>query len=410
MEAPAREFSEPVTDSGPQWPNAAPVEVSLFDLLVAIALRRRLVLTVMGCTVLVGLILALVLPVRYKAESTILPPQESGAGAALMSQLSNLGVLSRNTMGLKNPSDLQVALLQSRTVEDAMVDRFHLMDQYHTHLRSTARYKLEKEVDIQDAAKDGLIHIIVSDPSAQRAAELANGYVEEFKKFSATLAVTEASQRRLFFEQQLEQAKDDLAKAEEDLKLTEQKTGVLQLDAQARSAITFAADLRAQIAAKQVEINAMRSYATGDNPQLQIAEQQLAGLQAQEAKLASGGSTPANAFVSKGSLQASSMEYIQKLRNVRYYETVFDLMARQYEIAKVDEAQEGAPVQVVDHAIVPDKHSFPPRTLIVLGSIFLGLVLGICWALLLKKLDEPTAKGHVEALKLALAKDARRAS
>lgn len=381
------------------------VEVSLLDLLITLTRKRRTVLVIAGCTTLVGLILALVLPVRYTAETTILPPRASASsGLGLMSQLGSLGALTGTGLGLKNPSDLQVALMQSRTVQDAMLDRFHLMDLYHLKFRSAARKKLEKAVDIENAAKDGLIHVSVTDASAQRAADLANGYVDEFKKFSATLAVTEASERRLFFEQQLQQAKDNLAKAEEDLKLTEQKTGVLQLDAQARSAIAFAADLRAQIAAKQVEINAMRSYATADNPQVQIAEQQLAGLEAQEAKLASSASSPANAFTSKGSLQQSSMEYIQKLRNVRYYETIFDLMARQYEVAKVDEARQGALVQVVDRAVVPDHHSSPKRTLIVLGSVVLGFLLGICWVLLTSKMEDPAISGQMAALKLALRK------
>lgn len=386
-------------------------EVSLFDLLVVIAQRRRLLAKIVGCATLLGIVISLLLPIRYTATTSILPPQQnSSVGAALMAQLGSmgsLGSLAGGSLGLKNPSDLQVALLKSRTIEDAMVDRFHLINLYHAKLRSAARKQLEGRVAIADGSKDGLIRISVTDASAQRAAEMANGYVDEFKKFTATLAVTEASQRRLFFEQQLGQAKDNLAKAEEDLQLTEQKTGVLQLDAQARSAIAFAADLRAQIAAKQVEINAMRSYATGDNPQLQIAEQQLAGLEAQEAKLASDSTNPANAFQSKGSLQASSVEYIQKMRNVRYYETIYDLMARQYEIAKVDEAREGSIVQVVDHAVVPDHRSFPMRTLIVLGFMLLGLLLGVCWVLLMKRLEDPLLESQMTALKQSLARNAQ---
>lgn len=390
-----------------RWVVPAEEEVSLLDLLTAFSRRRVRILQIAGCTILVGIILALILPVRYTATITILPPhQETSIGNALMSQLSglgSLGALAGGSLGLKNPNDLQVALLKSQTVEDAMVDRFHLMDLYHRKPRSAARKKFENEVEIDDGAKDGLITISVTDASPTRAADMANAYIDEFRKFTSTLAVTEASQRRLFFENQMVQAKNNLTQAEEDLKLTEQKTGLLQLDAQARSAITFAADLRAQIAAKQVEINAMHSYATGDNPQLQIAEQQLAGLQAQETKLASDATNPANAFLSKGNLQASSVEYIQKLRNVRYYETIFDLLARQYEIAKVDEARQGAIVQIVDHAQVPDRHSSPMRTLIVLGFAVLGLGLGFMWALASDSLERisrnPVEKIRLDALK-----------
>ncbi len=407
IDAPSHALNETQGEPDSRWVIPAEEEVSLLDLLIALAHRRVRMVQIIGCTTLVGIVLALVLPVRYTATITILPPQQnSSVGSTLMSQLGALGSLSSfagGTLGLKNPNDLQVALLKSRTVEDAMVDRFHLMDLYNRKLRSSAIKKFESEVAVGDGAKDGLIRISVTGSSPQRAADMANAYIDEFKKFPATLAVTEASQRRLFFENQMVQAKDNLTQAEEDLKLTEQKTGLLQLDAQARSAISFAADLRAQIAAKQVEINAMRSYATGDNPQLQIAEQQLAGLQAQEAKLASDATSPANVFLSKRSLQASSIEYIQKLRNVRYYETIFDLMARQYEIAKVDEARQGAIVQVVDHASVPDHHSSPLRTLIVLGFVLFGVVLSFIWALASESLNRisrnPAEKIRLDELK-----------
>src|SRR5579875_908259 len=237
MEAQTQYLTNPAYSPEPQETGPAMVEVSLLDLLITIVRGRRRIAVITGCVTLIGLILALVLPVRYTATTTILPPQKPDvSGAGIMAQFGALSSLAgASGLDLKNPSDLQVAMLQSRTVEDAMVDRFHLLDLYHTKLRSAARKHFEKAVDIEDAAKDGLIHISVTDRSPERAADMANGYVDEFKKFNATLAVTEASQRRLFFEQQLEQARDNLTKAEEDLKLTEQKTGVLQLDAQARS-------------------------------------------------------------------------------------------------------------------------------------------------------------------------------
>lgn len=383
-------------------------EISLLDLLIVIAQERWQIVKFAAYTTLAGVVLAFLLPIRYTASTSILPPQQgSSVGSALMAQLGSLGSiasLAGGSLGLKNPNDLQVALLKSVTVEDAMVDRFHLMDLYHMKRRSGARKKLEKNIDIDNGVKDGLIRISVTDSNPQRAADMANAYVDEFKKFSATLAVTEASQRRLFFEQQLGQAKDNLAKAEEDLKITEQKTGLIQLDAQARSAIELVADLRAQIAAKQVEINAMRSFATGENPQVQIAEQQLAGLQAQEEKMGAVSGSATDAFVPKGNLQASGIEYIQKLRDVKYYETIFDLLARQYEIAKVDEARQGAMIQVVDRAIVPDRRSSPMRTLIVLASLVFGIFLGVIWIFAVESIHR-ISKNPVEHSRLEVLKE-----
>jgi uncharacterized protein involved in exopolysaccharide biosynthesis len=232
---------------------------------------------------------------------------------------------------------------------------------------------------------------------------MANGYVEEFRKFSATLAVTEASQRRLFFEQQLTQARDNLAKAEEDLKRTEQKTGLIQLDTQTRATIQLIADIRAQVAAKEAQISAMRSFATGENSALQMAEQELAGLQVQQEKMGAASERTTNALIPKGNMQEAGIEYIRKLRDVKYYETMFDLLARQYEVARVDEAHQGATVQIVDRAIVPDHRSSPQRTLIVLGAAVFGLFFGIVWAFAAESLarisKDPTERLRLETLK-----------
>ena len=360
-------------------------EISLLGLLIVIVRRRRLIARIAFWVVVAAVIISLLLPQRFTATATIMPPQQNGSsGAALMAQFNSLGSvasLASGSLGLKNPNDLQVALMKSQTIEDAMVDRFHLLQLYHAKRKSEARTGLERATAIDSGLKDGLISIAVTDGNAQRAAEMANGYVDEYKKFSATLAVTEASQRRLFFEEQLRQAKDDLANAEEDLKRTEQKTGLIQLDSQNQAVIQSVAQLHGLIAAKEVEIRGMRSFATSDNPDLRKAEEELAGLQAQEQKMGATSDGSLNALlIPNGKLQESSLLYVRKLREVKYEQTIFDLLARQYEAAKIDEAREGALIQVVDRATVPDHRSSPKRTLIVLGAGVFGLLLGIGWA------------------------------
>jgi tyrosine-protein kinase Etk/Wzc len=406
-EVSARVLSQP--ERGVDSVSAVPSEeeISLLDILIVIVQYRRLILKIAAYTVVIGMIVSLLLPIRYTATTSILPPQQtSSTGSALMAQLgglSSVASLAGGSLGLKNPNDLQVAMLKSRTVEDAMLDRFHLVELFRVKQRSDARTKLEKVVDIENGAKDGLIRIAVTDRDPRRAAEMANGYVEEFKRLSANLAVTEASQRRLFFEQQLVQAKDNLANAEEDLKKTGLKTGLIQLDSQTRATIELVAELRGEIAAKEVQINAMRTFATGENPELQMAEQQLAGLRSQEEKMGAASEGASNALIPKGSMQEAGIEYIRKLRDVKYFETVFDLLARQYEIAKVDEARQGAVFQIVDRAIVPDKRSSPQRTLIVLGAAVFGLFLGFVWAFgregLTRLSNNPAEHSRLETLK-----------
>jgi uncharacterized protein involved in exopolysaccharide biosynthesis len=331
-------------------------------------------------------------------------------GAALASQLGNLGgmaALAGGSLGLKNPNDMYVAMFKSRTVEDAMVQHFGLMQEYRAKYLSDARKKFEGRATVDGSGKDGMIHISVEDRDPRHAADLANGYVDQFRLQSQHLAITEASQRRLFFEQQLEQAKDNLANAEEAMKETEQKTGVIQLDSQARALIESAASLRAQVAAKEVQIQGMRTYATGENAQLVEAQQELDSMRAQLAKLGgSEDSASGGLIVPKGQVPEASLEYIRKLRDVKYNETIFDILARQFEVAKLDEAKQGALIQVVDPAVPPERRSSPKRGLIVIVATAVGFFIGIFVALFqagfqcLK--NDPKASGKLGFLKREL--------
>lgn len=362
-------------------------EVSLLDLLIVLAERKRTVLWVTIGFAIVSIIVALVLPKQYTATVILLPPQQnSSLSAQLASQFSSLGGMAALAGGgsglLKNPNDMYVAMFKSRTVEDAMVQHFELMREYHKRYLSDARKKFEHYATVDGSGKDGLIHISVEDRDPNRAAELANGYVDQFRDLSRSLAFTEAQQRGLFFGKQLEEAKNNLADAEEAFAATEQKTGVIQLDSQARALIESAMALRAQIAAKEVQIQGMQTYATGENSQMVEAQQELESMRAQLAKLGGSEANPSGGLLpSKVQMTAAGMDYVRRLRDVKYYETIFEILARQFELAKLDEAKEGAIVQVVDPAAPPDKRSFPMRTLIVIGSTFLGFLVGIFAAL-----------------------------
>jgi uncharacterized protein involved in exopolysaccharide biosynthesis len=356
-------------------------ELSLLDLLIVLAERKSLILKVTGFFSLLAGITAIVLPSRYTATATLLPPaQNSSIASNFAAQLGNLGGLASaattGSLGLKSPNEMYVAMLKSRTVEDGMVQQYRLADEYHDRLASDAREDLERHVTVDGSGKDGLIRISVQDHDPTRAAELANGYVSQFRQLSDRLAITEASQRRLFFEQQLVQAKDNLAKAEEALKQTEQQTGILQLDSQARALIESAATLRAQITAKEVQITSLQTFATDQNAQLVQAQHELESLRAQLARLGGSESTDSGLLLPRGKVPQAGMEYVRKFRDTKYYETIFDILARQFEFAKLDEAKEGAPIQIVDVAIPPDKRSFPKRRIIVLSAALAGLVIG----------------------------------
>jgi tyrosine-protein kinase Etk/Wzc len=362
-------------------------EISILDLLIILARRKKLIFRITAAAAVLSAIISLLLPKQYTAQVTLLTPQQnSSSNAVLSSQLGGLGsmaALASGSLALKNPNDIYIGLLQSRTVEDALVQRFGLMQEYKARFMSSARKALESHSVLDGSNKDGLIHIRIQDRDPNRAAELANGYVEEYRKMSEHLAITEASQRRLFFGDQLEHAKEQLANAEEEQRKIAQKTGLIQLESQARALIETAAVLRAQVTAKEVQIKSLETFATGENSQLVQAQEELSTLRAELRKLVgTDESSEAGLIVPKGTVTAAGVEYVRRLRDVKYYETIFEILARQFELAKLDEAREGATIQVVDKAVPPDVRSFPNRELIVVGATAVGFFLGLAIALI----------------------------
>lgn len=365
-----------VSDTSPHAAANGPVPTWLR---IALKWKKLLAFTAAG-VVLLAWIAALLLPNRYTASVVLLPPQEdSASGLGLISQLSGMGAMmsAASGLGLKNPNEQQVALLKSRPVEDAIIERFHLQDLYRTKYLSSTRKRWEGATKTDSGLKDGLIRISVTDHDPKRSADLANGWVEEYKRFSATLAITAASQRRLFYEHEVGGAQQDLTRAEEEMKQTEQRTGVIDLEGQGRSMIASAAVLRGQLAAKQVEIKAMREFAAEGNPDLQRAQQEAAGMEAQLAQMdATSERATGDLVVPKGKATQTVLDYARAMRELKYRETVYELLLRQYEGARVDEAREGALIQVVETAVVPDRPNSLLEKVIVAAGIFFALPLG----------------------------------
>jgi len=360
-------------------------EISLLQLLIILAEKRGLILGVTAVFAIVSVTAAFLLPKWYTASARILPPQQSQSlASSFLSQLGGAGSLAAvagKDLGLKNPNDLYVSMLKSRTVADALVQRFQLQAVYGKDILSDVRKKLEKCSDITDT-RDGLIRISVQDRDPKRAAAMANDYVDQLRRMTAGLALTEAAQRRLFFDFQLQKAKESLAVAEQNLRETQQRTGLIQLDSQAKAIIESVASVRGQIAAKELALRSMRTYATDQNAGVVLAQQELAAMRQQLTKLErqqNAGS--GDLHIPTNQIPEVGLEYVRALREVKYNETIFEVLAKQYEIAKVDEAKQGSVIQVIDTAIEPDRHSWPIRWLLVLVSTtmgFLGSVLFVC--------------------------------
>ncbi len=365
--------------------------IDLLDVTLVLAARKRLILFSGLAVAIITALIVLFMPQTFTATATMLPPQKESSASALLGQLGGLASLmgggggAASALGLKNPDDLYIGLLQSETITDQIVSRFHLMQLYKQKKLSFTRKKL-KSATVIKAEKSSLISISVSDRDPERAAAMANAYIQQLHDLMSHLVVTEAGQRRLFFQQQLELEKNQLADAEAALESTEQKTGIIQPEGQAQAVIATIMQLQAQISARQVELGSLRTSATSENPEVITLQSQIAGLQAQLADFEKGhpgiAAIAGNVLTPTSQVPAAGLEYIRRMRDVKYHETLFELMARQYEMARVDEAKQAQAIQVVDPALVPDRRSWPPRTLLTLLAFVFGAGAAAFWVLL----------------------------
>ena len=357
-----------------------PDDISLTEIARAAWTARRPILLSTLAGGALAAIVAFLLPVEYTAEAVILTPQQSQSSLSTMAQLagggagsglSALGLLSG--FGFHNPTDLYVGLLESRTIADTLIARFDLKRLYHARDLYATRKRLRRKTTIR-SGKDTLIHVQVEDRDPQRAAKLAQAYVEELAKQNATVALTEATQRRLFFEEQLAKEKNLLSDAEVAMRDTQQTTGLVSPTGQAEALVRSLSQLHAEILVRQAQLNAMRSYVAEDNPKLVAAGRELSSLQSELSRLEAGEHSKGSVEVPAGSLPTAGLAYLRRYRDVKYHEAMFEILSKQYEAARLDEARASPAIQIIDRAIPPDRKSWPPRTVMILLGMFFAAV------------------------------------
>lgn len=353
-------------------------EINLLSLLVVILKRKYFIAGITFACALITAIMSLTITPIYRAETTILPPQQSGSSISsqIASQLGGSSGLISSTLGLSTANDVYVAMLKSRTAYDYIIDRFGLMEIYEAEFRASARGALAGSVTVESGNNE-IISVSVEDEDPQRAAEIANAFIEKLKEMTQTYAVTEASKTRLFFEEQLARVKENLIEAEEAMQGFQEDTGAVKVDEQAAALIESIANLRAQIAAKEVEIKVMKTYAEPRNPDLQKAEETLNGLKEQLQKLEANSGDDPDILMPAGSMPEIGVDYTRKLRELKYQESLYELMAKQYEIASVEEARDATIIQVLDRAVAPEIRSKPRRKTMVVLATFIGFFFAI---------------------------------
>jgi uncharacterized protein involved in exopolysaccharide biosynthesis len=336
-------------------------EISLFDLALPLLEHwKALVLLPLlaGCA---ALAVTFAIKPTFTSRTVFLPPQQQqSAAASAIAQLGALSGLAGAAAGVKSPADQYVALLQSETVVDRLIDEFKLMQAYDEDLRVDTRKEFAKNVRVSLGKKDGLVAVEVDDIDRERAAAIANRHVDELRRMTSQLALTEAQQRRAFFEVQLKQTKDRLTTAQEALQGSGFDSGALKADA--RAAAEGYARLRAELTAAEVRLQTLRRNMADNSTEVQQALTTVSALRGQLARL----EAPIEA--------TTGPDYVSKFREFKYQETLFDLFARQYELARVDESREGALIQVVDVAKPAERKSRPKRGLIAVATTLASFI------------------------------------
>jgi tyrosine-protein kinase Etk/Wzc len=398
----------PVADpaTGEEMPTAYQEEegISILDLLLILAARKGLIL---GLTLLGGIIatvIAFLIPPTYTATAVIMPPQQqSSSAAALLGQLGGVAGLASQSLGIKNPADPYVGILSSRTIADGLIAQFKLKDIYKKKNLTDTRKKLAKRTNF-NSSKYTLIQISVEDKDPKRAANLANAYVDRLQEQNSRLAVTEASQRRLFFERQVQAEKNNLAEAETAFTKMQEQKGIFQVSSQVEAVIRSMVQMRAEVAAREVILQRLKAGATIQNPEvlrqeieLKVLRSQLQELEASSTKRSHGDPLMPTTMVPEAGL-----EYTRRLREVKYRETLYELFAKQYEAARIDEAKESPVIQVVDRAVIPDKKTAPKRSIYLILGVLLGSISGVIAVFLGHAADDPIRAEKVIALKKLL--------
>ena len=374
-------------------------EISILDLFLVIAAGKKLIIMLaLLCGIAAGIV-AFVQTETFKATATILSTQQSSSASAIMGQLGGLAGFVGQSLGI-NSTDTYIGILESRTVADEMIKRFELQEVYKSKKLSDARKALKTASEFK-TSDSGMLNISVMDKDPQLAADMANAYVDILKNRNNELSVTEASQRRIFFEKQWDEVKNRLAEAEWDLKNFQEQRGVIRADSQAEAVIQSIVRLQAEITAIETNLERLKTGATKQNPNVQQQEAALAKLRAERQRLESqNAESSRNALLMPTSVMPEvGLEYTRKLREVRYREALYEVMARQYESARLDEAKESPLILVVDDAVPPERKFAPNKRLYILIGLILGGMAGVFIVFLRHAASDPSQADKIAELK-----------
>lgn len=356
---------QPTNGIEEQQPLPEEEEINILELLQVIAKRKSVIIKICTAAVIIAVCYSLTLKNVYTASAKILPPQkDSGGGlSSLLSQAGGLAALAGGMGGLGGSTDLYLGILKSRSVADAVIKRLNLQKEFKSKTIDEARKGLEGAVKFK-AGKDGIISIDADSKDPQKAAQLANTFVDELGRRSVELNLSKAGAERIFLEKRLEVVKQDLRNAENDMKAFQEKYKTFKVDSQATAAIEGVARLKAEIVTKEGQLASLRNTMTDENSDVKTLQAGIARLKSQLGAMS--GSGGSDVIPAVGNLPGLGVEYVRKMRELKTQEAIFEQLTKQYEVAKISEAKDSSSVQVLDDAVAPLKKSKPKRSLIVI--------------------------------------------
>ena len=356
--------------------------------------NRRLLRTALLLGLIVGAVLSLLTPPLYVSNVQLMPPDSrSTSGTAMLAALlargqGSLGSLIGEGLGAQSSGALFIGVLRSRTLEDRLVNRFNLTTIYRDKLEEDARKDLADRTGLFEDKKSGIISISVTDHDRARARSIAAAYVEELNRLVAELSTSSARREREFLETRLATVKVDLDQASQELSLFSSKNGAIDIKEQGRAMLEAGATLQGEVIAAEAQLRGLETIYTPNNVRVRSLQARIAELNKQLHQVSGTGNTDNMENASAASLYPPlrklpllGVKYADLYRKVKIEEAIFETLTQQYELAKVEEAKEIPSVRMLDEADLPQRKSFPPRTVMTLTIGLIAVLLAAFWVL-----------------------------
>ncbi|MBQ7593378.1 MAG: hypothetical protein IJU48_03365 [Synergistaceae bacterium] len=363
-------------------------ELSLLDIFNIVWRKKFFIIFITFISAVLSLWYAMTRDFTYRGECRILPPQGRGT-SGILSQFGGLA----DFVGLPNAAtsgQMMIGIIKGDSVVDNIIDKFNLMERYSNDIRLRVRAATIGNLETAEDNKSGIISIAFIDKEPKFAADVANAFVSELQKKLQEISLADAQQRRNFFENQLKQAQQELNDVESDMINYQQSKGVIALESQASALLASIASLRNRIAAKNVEISTLSSYAKRDNPRLKLLQSELDAMTKELRKLEEEQSRAdgrrrtqtGDLLSSIGDVPELGIEYQRYVRALQFATAKYEMMLRQYENARLSEANDLSTISIIDYATPPDYKYGPKRGRIVIMGTAMGLALSLFWSFL----------------------------